>query len=166
VRRSAQNNEGRRASAGNGIAFSPEFAHFAAIHTYLRMVRLTAGGCTDSYVRASRGGIIRQKEQVMSIRTAILCAALGIGAAAAPTIGSARVYVDVDVAPPAAQVEVIPASRAGYVWAPGYWNYQGHRHVWVGGRSIRERRGNHWVGDSWEQRGERWHHTRGHWDHD
>jgi WXXGXW repeat (2 copies) len=99
----------------------------------------------------------------MSIKTATLFVALGIGAAAAPMISNARVYVDVDIAPPAAQVEVIPAARVGYVWAPGYWNYSGHQHVWAGGHYIRERRGHEWVGDTWEQRGTRWHHEGGHW---
>jgi len=100
----------------------------------------------------------------MSIKTAVLCVALGIGAIAAPTIGSARVYVDVDVAPPPAQVEVVPTLRGGYIWVPGYWNWSGHRHVWVRGHQVRERRGHHWVADSWEQRGSRWHYNRGHWD--
>ena len=102
----------------------------------------------------------------MSIRTAILCVALGIGAAAAPMIGSARVYVDIDVAPPQAQVEVVPAARAGYVWGPGYWNWRGHRHVWVHGRWIHERHGYRWSPERWEQRGERWHFDRAHWDRD
>jgi hypothetical protein len=100
----------------------------------------------------------------MSIKNAIFCLTLGVGAAAAPMMGNARVFVDVDVAPPPAQVEVIPAARVGYVWAPGYWNWSGHEHVWTNGRYIRERPGHHWVGDNWEQRGTRWHHEGGHWD--
>jgi hypothetical protein len=100
----------------------------------------------------------------MNMKIAVLCAALGVGATMAPGISSARTYVDIDVAPPAAQVEVVPAPRVGYVWAPGYWNWEGHRHVWVGGRWIHERSGHHWVNDSWEQREGRWHYERGHWD--
>ncbi len=100
----------------------------------------------------------------MSVKTAVLCVAMGIGAIALPSIGSARVYVDVDIAPPAPRVEVVPEARVGYVWAPGYWNYEGHNHVWVKGRYIREHRGHHWVADSWEQRGNRWHRVAGHWD--
>lgn len=100
----------------------------------------------------------------MSMKTALLCAALGLGASMAPGISSARTYVDIDVAPPAARVEVAPAPRHGYIWAPGYWNWSGHRHVWVGGRWIHERHGHHWVNDNWEQRDGRWHFERGHWD--
>jgi hypothetical protein len=81
----------------------------------------------------------------------------------APAIVSAGVVVDVDIAPPAPQVEVVPAARAGFVWAPGYWDYRAGAHVWVGGRWIPERRGWHWVPDHWEQRGPHWHHVVGVW---
>ena len=100
----------------------------------------------------------------MSIRTTVLCATLAVSALATPMISSARVFVDIDVAPPAPQVEVVPAARVGYVWAPGYWNWEGGRHVWVKGHYIAERRGHHWVADNWEQRGGKWHHEGGHWD--
>ena len=102
----------------------------------------------------------------MSLRTAILCVALGAGAIAVPMMASARVHVDIGVAPPAAQVEVVPAARRGYLWGPGYWNWRGHRHVWVHGRWIHERHGYRWSPERWEQRGDRWHFDRGHWDHD
>ncbi len=100
----------------------------------------------------------------MSIKTAIFFVALGVGAVAMPEIGNARVYVDIDVAPPPPRVEVVPAVRVGYVWAPGYWNYSGHQHVWVNGRYIHDHHGHHWVNDNWEQRGTHWHHDAGHWD--
>ena len=48
-------------------------------------------------------------------------------------MASARVYIDVDIAPPPVRVEVVPVARVGYVWAPGYWYWSGHQHVWVGG---------------------------------
>lgn len=100
----------------------------------------------------------------MSIKTAMFCVAMGAGAALLPSVGSARVYVDVDVAPPPARVEVVPRERHGYVWAPGYWNYNGHRHVWVKGRYLHERHGHHWIADSWEDRNGRWHFVAGHWE--
>ena len=98
------------------------------------------------------------------MKIAVLCAALGVGASMAPGISSARAFVDIDVAPPAARVEVVPAARAGYIWAPGYWNWQGHRHEWVGGRWMHERHGHHWVNDNWDQRNGHWHYEKGHWD--
>ena len=102
----------------------------------------------------------------MFIRTGFFCAAMGIAAFVAPTSSNARVYFDVRIAPPAAQVEIVPVERSGYAWAPGYYNYSGHRHVWVSGRYIRQRNGHHWVADRWEQHGDRWRHERGRWDHD
>jgi hypothetical protein len=104
------------------------------------------------------------KEKHMSIKTALLCAALGLGASMAPGISSARTFVDIDVAPPAPRVEVVPVARPGFIWAPGYWNWEGHRHVWVGGRWEHDHPGHHWVGESWEQRNGKYHFEKGHWD--
>jgi hypothetical protein len=92
----------------------------------------------------------------------ILSLSIAAGAALAPVVASAQ--VDITVAPPAARVEVVPAPRAGFVWAPGYWGWRGGAHVWIGGRWIAERPGWHWVPDRWEQRGDRWHYWRGHWE--
>ncbi len=58
---------------------------------------------------------------------AFASATLSTGALAAP------VYVDVRVAPPPPRDEAIPVIRPGYVWVPGYWDWRGHRHVWVNG---------------------------------
>jgi WXXGXW repeat (2 copies) len=91
---------------------------------------------------------------------------VGLAASALPNLVSARTYVDVDVAPPAAQVEVIGPARAGYAWAPGYYNYSGHQHVWVNGRYIQARQGHHWTADRWEQHGTHWRHEEGRWDRD
>ena len=100
----------------------------------------------------------------MTIKTTLLCIALGLGAGLVPGIGSARTYIDVDIAPPAPREEVIPEARVGFVWAPGYWNWEGHRHVWVAGHYIRERHGHHWVADRWNEHDGRWRYERGHWD--
>jgi len=67
-------------------------------------------------------------------------------------------------APPPIRVEPMPPPRVGYVWAPGFWEWRGHEHVWVAGRWVGERRGYHWIPDRWEQRGPHWHHERGHWE--
>ncbi|HEY2144477.1 MAG TPA: YXWGXW repeat-containing protein [Steroidobacteraceae bacterium] len=90
---------------------------------------------------------------------------MAASATAIPTIASAGVAIDIDVAPPVLRVETVPQPRPGYVWAPGYWDWRGHDHVWVGGRWIGERYGYHWVPDRWEQRGPHWHHNPGHWAH-
>ena len=100
----------------------------------------------------------------MSIRTAMFCAVLGVSAAAVPLTSSARVYLDVNVAPPPPPEEVVPAPRVGYVWAPGYYDYDGHRHHWRHGHWIHEHHGHHWVADRWDEHEGRWHHERGHWE--
>lgn len=101
----------------------------------------------------------------MNVRKTLFASLFAIGAVAAPA-AQARTYVDIDVAPPPPRVEVVPAPRAGYVWAPGYWDYNGHKHVWAKGHWVREHHGHHWVEDRWVQNGDRWHRERGHWDRD
>src|SRR5476649_2736931 len=105
-----------------------------------------------SCLRIEATAHLTKKEQTMSLRNAMLCVALGLGAITAPMMASARVYVDVDVAPPPVRVEVVPGPRVGYVWAPGYWNWHNNQHVWVGGRWYHERHGHHWVAERWEDR--------------
>jgi len=55
--------------------------------------------------------------------------------------------------------------RPGFVWAPGYYRWDGHRHVWVDGHFMRERRGSHWVPEHWDERHGRYHFEPGHWEH-
>jgi hypothetical protein len=57
----------------------------------------------------------------MTIRNRILLTAVALSAAIVSLPTTAKTYVDITIAPP--QVEVVPAPRVGYVWAPGYcWN--------------------------------------------
>ena len=99
----------------------------------------------------------------MSMRTKILVAALALGSIAVP-IGSEGRAVVVEVAPPPPRVEVVPAPRPGYIWAPGYWDWRGHRHVWRSGYWVRERRGYHWAPHRWVDRGGRWEFENGRWE--
>jgi hypothetical protein len=91
-----------------------------------------------------------------------LCIAAGSVAAVAPSLASADVYVR--IAPPAPRYEVVPAVRPGYVWSPGYWNWNGRHYIWVKGRTIRGRHGSHWVPDRWAEDRGGWHREHGHWD--
>src|ERR1039457_1362039 len=99
-----------------------------------------------------------------SQRTLLVALLMSASAIAAPTLSPAAINVDIDVAPPAPRVEVVPGPRAHYVWAPGYWGWRGHAHAWVRGHWIRERPGYRWVPDQWVQAGPHWHYARGHWD--
>ena len=96
-------------------------------------------------------------------RPALLAAALALGAALAPHLASARTYVEINVAPPTPREEVVPAPRAGYVWAPGYWSWRRHNHVWVSGHWIHHRHGYRWVPEHWEERHGHWRFDPGHW---
>jgi hypothetical protein len=96
------------------------------------------------------------------MQTRIVVAALALGAIAVPVVSEARTIV-VQVAPPPARVEVVPAARVGYIWAPGYWEWRGRRHVWVNGNWVRERRGYHYAPHNWVERDGRWHFERGGW---
>ena len=69
-----------------------------------------------------------------------------------------------DVAPPAVRYEVVPAPRHGYVWAPGYWDWRGSRHVWIRGHWVRERPGYVYYAPRWHQDNGRWRFERERWD--
>ena len=101
----------------------------------------------------------------MSIQTRIVIAALALGAITVPVVSEAKTII-IEVAPPPARVEVVPAARVGYVWAPGYWEWRGHKHVWHNGYWVRARHGHHWQPDRWVERGGgRWEYERGRWEH-
>jgi WXXGXW repeat (2 copies) len=86
--------------------------------------------------------------------------------AATMLIGPAfsAVGIEIEVAPPAPRVVEVPPPRPGFVWAPGYYRWDGHQHVWVDGRFIRERRGSHWVPEHWNEHHGRYHFEPGHWE--
>ena len=67
---------------------------------------------------------------------------------------AARSNVDfyVNVAPPAARYEVVPAPRRGYVWVPGFWDWRAHRYHWVAGHWIRHRPGYYYEPVRWVYR--------------
>ena len=106
----------------------------------------------------------------MSMRNVLLCASIALSTVAMPA--AAQVYVTppappgviIRVAPPAPRFEVVPAPRPGYIWAPGYWGWEGERHVWRGGRHVEARPGHHWVADGWHAREGRHHFAPGRWE--
>src|ERR1700737_4109419 len=143
------------------------------------MVMRMHGGPTHAGVRSTDGGrnaltgkfacypvdrCIKERRMRVSRKSLLLGLVIAAGVVGAPTIASAGVFVDIGVAPPPPRVEVAPPPRAGYVWAPGFWEWRGNAHVWIPGRWMGERRGYHWAPDRWEQRGPHWHHERGHWE--
>jgi WXXGXW repeat (2 copies) len=70
----------------------------------------------------------------------------------------------VQQAPPEPIVEVRPAAPfGGAVWIPGYWHWNGNRHMWVGGHWSAPRAGWSWEPNHWQQTPRGWVHVRGHW---
>ena len=102
----------------------------------------------------------------MFIRRSIVFALLAAGAALGPAASAARFDVDVYTSPPAPIYEPVPAPRAGYVWAPGYWEWRAneHRHHWHHGYWVRARHGYAWAPHRWEEHNGRWHMEGGHWE--
>ena len=86
-------------------------------------------------------------------------------AALAPLQASAQVNINVNIGaePPPPRYERVPSPRKGYIWAPGYWNWNGHRHVWTDGHWERARSGYAYQNASWYQDGHGWHLNKGHW---
>ena len=95
---------------------------------------------------------------------AISTPALVAPAFVTPAAAQANLNISIGTPPPAPIYEAMPAPRAGYVWAPGFWRWEHERHVWVAGHWMPERRGYHWVPDRWAHEHDRWHHVEGHWD--
>lgn len=80
----------------------------------------------------------------------------------APAV-AARVVVR--VGPPAARVEVRGVSPSPrHVWHDGYWRWNGHAHVWVGGTWVMPPHpGSAWVPGHWKRTPGGWSWIEGHW---
>jgi len=98
--------------------------------------------------------------------TIYAAAVIALSAAAfMPATSMAQVGVSVVIGnePPPPRFESIPAPRHGYVWAPGYWNWDGHRHVWLNGHWEAEHRGQVWHRAEWVREGGGWRFAPGGW---
>jgi WXXGXW repeat (2 copies) len=85
------------------------------------------------------------------------------GAVAAVSSASALAQIEVNIAPPPPRHENVPGPRAGYEWAPGYWNWNGHRYVWVSGHYVHARNGYRWAAPEWVEHNGRWQFQSGRW---
>jgi hypothetical protein len=65
--------------------------------------------------------------------------------------------------PPALRVEERGPARPGHFWAPGYYRWNGHEHIWANGGWYPERAGYTYNSPRWEQRGARWGYRAGYW---
>lgn len=65
--------------------------------------------------------------------------------------------------PPPVRYEPPPPPRSGYVWAEGYWNWNGGAYVWVPGRWVRARSGYEYTQPQWHEGPQGWELQRGGW---
>ncbi len=93
-----------------------------------------------------------------------LAGALSAGILGTSQVAFAQVTeVEVEVAPPAPRVEVIPvAPSPQHFWVHGYWGY-GTAHYWVPGRYEAVRPGWAYSEARWAPIGHRWHFYPGRW---
>jgi len=106
----------------------------------------------------------RRSRRSLVAAAALSLAATAFGAwTALPAV--AAPLIEIEIAPPAPQVEVVPEHpRPGFVWVRGYWRWEGHRHIWVKGTWMKERPGHHWVDARWTPVGGHYRFEEGHWD--
>ncbi|WP_233238238.1 YXWGXW repeat-containing protein [Bordetella sp. LUAb4] len=91
---------------------------------------------------------------------------VSLGAMTVPAVAHADVSINIGVAPPPPRVEVVPAPRAGYIWAPGHWEWRRDHHVWIGGSWLRARPGYAYRAPQWRQDHGRWVYAASRWDRD
>ena len=58
---------------------------------------------------------------------------------------------------------VTVAPHPGWVWRPGYYNWAGHKHVWVAGEWVEPRPGYRWEPHTWVKEGGGWRLREGEW---
>jgi WXXGXW repeat (2 copies) len=97
-----------------------------------------------------------------TILATAIAATLGLGTVQTAA-AQVRGVVTIREAPPPLRNEAVPAPRRGYHWVPGYWNWQGRRHVWHAGTWVRARPGYAYTNPSWVERDGRWEFQRGRW---
>ncbi len=102
----------------------------------------------------------------MRRRTQLAGLLLTLGVAGSIAPASAGIGISVDIAPPPPRVVEAPPPRPGYVWAPGYWDWDGRGYVWVDGRWEAARRGHRWHERRWVERDHHWYAEGGVWEDD
>ncbi len=102
------------------------------------------------------------KSVLTGLAVAVLMAGRSACVVAAPGYRSG--YVEVGIAPTPVRIVAEPVFRPGYVWAPGYWAWNGRQHVWRDGYYVHARPGYHWHAAYWEQHSGRYRFREGRWE--
>ncbi len=93
----------------------------------------------------------------------IVASLVAAALAGTATPAAARTDPIINVAPPPARYEVVPAPRMGFVWAPGYWEWRHGKHYWVKGRHLRHRPGYVYEPARWIEHDGRWRYVNSGW---
>ena len=81
-------------------------------------------------------------------------------------VAVAAADITIDVPPPAPRIEVVPAPRAGYVWAPGSYAWKNKAYEWTTGSWQRPpHEGYGWVRPTYVPIGGHYYYQPGRWDH-
>ena len=98
--------------------------------------------------------------------TPFLLAAL-LAASALPATAQVSVNINVpglvQMAPPPPRFERMPGPRAGQVWVPGRWQWNGRDYVWASGRWQRARPDYAYAPGQWVQADGGWRWREGDW---
>lgn len=96
---------------------------------------------------------------------ALVAATLISATAVFPLQAAAQVDINISIgsAPPPLRYERVPPPRSGYIWSPGYWDWNGHTHIWAEGHWIRARPGYEYDRAEWYQDNGQWHLRKGKW---
>ena len=82
-----------------------------------------------------------------------------------PAVAQVNLGVVIGVPPPPVVVEPPPPPRVGFAWAPGYWYWDGGRHLWYPGHWEPNRAGEIFIGARWLPMPGGWQFFPGHWEH-
>ena len=98
------------------------------------------------------------------VSSILLAAAICSGVVATTHLASGQEEIEIEIAPPAPRVEVIPvAPSPRHFWIHGYYGWNGGAHYWIPGRYEVLRPGWGWSESHWGVVGRRWHFYPGHW---
>ncbi|BCL86276.1 hypothetical protein MAFF211471_13590 [Ralstonia solanacearum] len=106
----------------------------------------------------------RMKKNVWMFAACLLTAGAAWVAVPAQAQVSIGVQIGPTMPPPPPQYEAVPVMPPGYVWAPGYWQWQEGRYMWRPGYRVHERQGYAYRAPRWEQGPNGWMMREGGWD--
>lgn len=90
-----------------------------------------------------------------------------MAAAALPAVAQVSVHINlpgvVQAAPPPPRYERMPGPRAGQVWVPGHWQWNGRDYAWRGGNWQAARRDHAYAPGAWVRADDGWRWREGDW---